>query len=89
MATAIRFSELKALGKSDREKALNGLISEAKAPVNGQAFVVKGKIQAYETRYELNSADLPAAIRDNKLRETAEVADWLFWIRVRELCGIG
>lgn len=87
MANAIRFADLKALGKTDRENAISGLMGEALAPVNGQAFVIKAKIQAYESRYEMSSAQLSERLKTNTFRETAEVSDWLFWLRVRELSG--
>ncbi|HEX3865516.1 MAG TPA: hypothetical protein VHV78_02150 [Gemmatimonadaceae bacterium] len=87
MANAIRFADLKSLGKADREHAIGVLVSEAKAPVNGQAFVIRAKIQGFESRYEMTSAQLRDGLRTNKIRETAEVSDWLFWLRVRDACG--
>ena len=87
MANAIRFADLKALNKQDRENAITGLVSEALAPVNGQAFVIKAKIHAYESEYEMTSAQLAEGLRNNAIRETAAISDWLFWLRVRELSG--
>jgi len=87
MANAIRFADLKALSKQDRENAIKGIRDEAIAPVNGQAFVMKAKIQAYESRYEMTSAQLRERLKTNTFRETAEISDWLFWLRVRDLSG--
>lgn len=44
------------------------------------------KVQAYEQRYELRSADLEQALRTGAIRETAEIADWV--IAHRTLIGL-
>ncbi len=87
MATAIRMGDLRALGKSEREKAIGGLVNEALRPVNGQAVIIKEKIQSYELRYKMTSDQLPVRLKNKTFCETAEVSNWLFWIRVRELSG--
>lgn len=44
------------------------------------------KIETFEQRYELASADLERALRSGQIRETAEVNDW--WISYRTLSGL-
>ena len=87
MALALRSGDLKALGKADRERAIGELIADAKAPVNGQALVIKAKIQGFETRYEMTSEALRQGLRANQVRETAEISRWLFWLHVRDACA--
>jgi hypothetical protein len=87
MGNAIHFSDLRALGGADRKNALEAVMREALAPTNGQAFVIRAKIQAYEARYEMTSAQMRQGLIDHSVRETAEVSDWLFWLRLRDLCG--
>lgn len=42
---------------------------------------LRREIHKYETRYELRSAELEAAVEHGTLRETAEVADWVIAYR--------
>ena len=47
---------------------------------------LRDEIRTYETRYELQSAELEAALRRGDIRETAEVAQWV--IAYRTLRGL-
>lgn len=85
MAHAIRVSDLGSLSMPDRERALGALAKEATAPVNGQAVVIKAKIQGYESRYEITSEQLRDRLRGNPNAETKDIADWLYWLRLRDL----
>jgi hypothetical protein len=38
---------------------------------------VKPVLRAFEARYEINSADLDAALADGRLRETEDICDWV------------
>ena len=85
MAHAIGVRDLGSLSKHDRDVAITALVKEAIAPVNGQAMVIKAKIQGYEARYEISSSQLMDRLRSNPSAETADIAQWLFWIRLRDL----
>ncbi|CAN5922257.1 hypothetical protein BH11GEM2_BH11GEM2_21820 [soil metagenome] len=85
MAHAIAARDLGSLSKHDRDIAVGALANEAIAPVNGHAMVIKAKIQGYETRYEISSSQLMERLRSNPSAETADIAHWLFWIRLRDL----
>lgn len=87
MANAIRLSDLRSLGMHDREHALGALVDEAVGPVNGQAMAIKARIQGFESRYEMTSAQLVERLSRNQTAETAEISEWLFWVRLRELSG--
>ncbi len=75
------------MGKHDREQAIGELVGEAVAPVNGQAMAIKARIQGFESRYEMTSAQLVDQLRRNLCKETAEISEWLFWLRLRDLSG--
>ncbi len=55
------------------------LLTERSAIANFIVVVerLQSKIHDYETRYEIDSADVPAAIEDGRLTESSEVCDWL------------
>ena len=48
-------------------------------------MVIKAKIQGYETLYEITSNQLLERLHENPGAETADIAQWLFWIRLRDL----
>lgn len=87
MANAIRLRDLRSLGKYDRERAIQALVGEAVAPVNGQAMAIKARIQGFESRYEMTSDKLVGRLRLNSCMETAEISEWLFWLHLRDLSG--
>lgn len=87
MANAIRLRDLRSLGKYDREQAIEALLGEAISPVNGQAMAIKARIQGFESRYEMTSAQLVDRLRRNSCMETAEISEWLFWLHLRDLSG--
>ena len=64
MGSMIHLSDLRTLGKVDRESVLGRVVAEAVAPTNGQAYVIKSKIQAYESRYEMTSAEMRQGLQE-------------------------
>jgi hypothetical protein len=64
-----------------RDAVLARLMEEARAPSNGFPEAV-ARIRAFEDRYEMTSAELVVRLSDGRQKETAEVAQWLFWLSV-------
>ncbi|NTW52992.1 MAG: hypothetical protein HGB22_10465 [Chlorobiaceae bacterium] len=80
----MKTSELAALPGQDRLAALDAIIESAET-MNGQSTkFLKEKIQEFELRYEMSSAQLLEAFAKGTVRETAEIAQWLFWIDTLE-----
>ncbi len=84
MGYAVKDVELLSMSEKDRSKTLADLVAAANAPRNGQALRIDARIRKYELRYEMSSNDLLAKLAANTVRETAEIADWLFWIGTRD-----
>jgi hypothetical protein len=82
-ANTIRLSDLRAMSDEERKATLARVSAEANAPMNGQVAMIETKIRAYEERYEMSSDELIERLKSNEQRETAEIADWLFWLSVR------
>lgn len=40
--------------------------------------ILDARLRVFEQRYELRTSELPKAIEDGVLRDTADVSDWLF-----------
>lgn len=82
---AIRLSDLKALNPTEKTDVLNRLTAEAAARPNGQASGAYTRVRAFEDRYEISSEQLLTGLKDGSVRETAEINEWLFCLRLLEI----
>ena len=83
----VRLSELRDLPPEEKERALNGLIEEARASeatANGYLSELGEQIEEFERRYELSSERLLEELYKGTRTETAEIARWLMLLRLRE-----
>ncbi len=87
MSRAVRFSEIREASPAVREKALTGIIAEARAPANGSLTDLDARITGYEERYGLTSDQLLDELSTGKREETADVLSWLMLLRVRGRVG--
>ena len=83
MAYHIKLADLANMSRDDQERELAAL-TRAAAKRNGQRAVLDSRIRRFELRYELSSTQLRHALQSGAMRETAEIAEWLFWIDTRE-----
>jgi hypothetical protein len=83
----LRLADLQAMTPKDREAAIAQLTAEAIAPTNGQAVGTAARIKEFERTYEMTSGALLARLSAGEIQETAAIAEWLFWLKVRG--GIG
>ena len=83
MAYHIKLADLANMSRDDQERELAAL-TRAAARRDGQRAVLDSRIRRFELRYEMSSSQLRGALRNGTLRETAEIAEWLFWIETRE-----
>jgi hypothetical protein len=82
MARRIRLADLSAMSVEDREDALRELTLAATGEKNGTASATAARIRRLEIQYEMSSDDMLARLADKSLKETAEIADWLFLLEV-------
>jgi hypothetical protein len=82
---AVRISDLRTMTPSEQADTLAQLVSEARAPANGHLAATVARIRAFEQRYEMTSVELVTGLRDGRVRETAEIAEWLFWLNVQTM----
>ena len=83
MTYSVRTTDLQKMDAGEREHMLSELVRHATAPRNGQASILNAKIRAFEERYEMSSEELVEALRSARLRETADISRWLFWLEAR------
>jgi hypothetical protein len=72
------------MNAAERDEVLAEAFTPATASIRVHLVAISAKVRQYEARYEMSSADLPAALASNRIRETAEICDWLFWSDVRD-----
>jgi hypothetical protein len=72
---AIRLSDLCSLSEAEQLQALNELSAEPSP--------ARARIRRYELRYEMSSAEMRRQIASGQMKETADIADWLFWLNAQ------
>lgn len=85
MATSVRVADLETMKPAERDELLNQLVAESTGPANGHFALAEARVRAFEQRYEMTSAELVEQLGAGTQRETAEVAEWLFWLSVLDL----
>ncbi len=83
MAYTTKTKDLSQMTSVERDRVLGEIVDAARAPRNGQAAVLDARIRGYEKQYEMTSDSLLLRLSSHEIRETAEIADWLFWLSVR------
>ena len=78
--SALKLSEFFALSPEEREAALQEFID---TPPNGEADQLRRAIAAFESRYEMSSADMRAKLEANELRETFDIGEWYMLLKVQ------
>ena len=72
MANALRLSELSSMTRQERSDLLRQLAAVAAGGPNGHSAAAAARIRVFEDRYEMSSVRMVEALRDGKMRETAE-----------------
>jgi hypothetical protein len=74
---------------AEREEAeLNALVAAARAQ-NVSGGEEGSELLKYEERYGFSSEELPAKLAAGEIEETAEVADWLFFLNAESSYAAG
>lgn len=85
MSHQVRISELSNMDTAQRTRALESLVQATRSGrMNSSAL--DARIRKLEQRYEISSADLRKQLRDGRIKETAEIAEWLFLLDARPDC---
>lgn len=87
MGLSVRLADLDGMTPEKRDELLGQLIKEATRPAGGKLALVAAHITVFERRYEMSSGELLERLRTGQQRETAEIAQWLFWLQVQRRCA--
>lgn len=85
MSHAVRLSDLSAMSGKDREGVFKRLNDEASQKPNGPLDAATARVKAFEQRYEFSSERLLERLAKGEQKETAEVNEWLFCLRLLSL----
>lgn len=79
----VRLDQLAQMDAPAKERAMDDLVREAKAPRNGQAQALDRRIREFETRYEMSSEAMKAKFARGEIQDTADISSWLMLLDVR------
>ncbi len=79
----INLKALSEMPAQEREETLSELVKGAILPRNGETSRLDARIREFEVRFEMTSAELHEGLRTGDLKETAEIAKWLFLLEAR------
>ncbi len=79
----IKLKALSEMSPREREETLSALVKGAILPRNGQTSRLDARIREFEVRFEMTSTELHERLRAGNLKETAEIAKWLFLLEAR------
>lgn len=69
---------------AERRALLDASFEASADSVRVKLLEIGVRVRRYESRYEISSAELPAALAANTIQETAEICDWIFWVKIRD-----
>jgi hypothetical protein len=79
---ALRSRDLARMSPPEAEAAIAKLAQCVGEPNPAFDARVRARIRDFEIRYEVTSAEMLEELRDGRRKETAEIAEWLFWLSV-------
>lgn len=80
MLNLMSASALSVLDEQAQAEELGALVEHSKTANGSASAYLSGKIRTFEVRYEMSSGELHAALADGQQKETAEIAEWLFYL---------
>ncbi len=78
MVHQILLSDLSHMSESEREEQLSALVRAARQPSDAARSLLNSRIREFELRYEMSSETLLQKLRKGEVKETADIARWLF-----------
>ena len=67
------------LDDKEKQAELAALVASARQANGHTTQQLKARVRQYELRYEMTTSELLKELAKGTQKETAEIADWLFW----------
>lgn len=87
MLNHVSVSAVGVLDEQAQAEELDALVEHSKAADGSASAYLMGRIRAFEVRYEMSSNELHVALSQGRQNETAEIAEWLFYLDALEAHG--
>lgn len=82
MTLTLRSADLGKMTPEEREYALDVALADSPESASVYRSIVRARLRVFEERYELPSSDLHAALKNKRLTDTKDIAQWLIWLSV-------
>lgn len=83
MPVTIPSAALRQMSAAERERLLADAFETSPEALANYLAVVDARLRVFEQRYEIPTSLLGEAMGSGKLRDTADVSEWLFWAHLR------
>lgn len=83
MPVTIPSAALRQMSEAERTRLLDAAFADSPDALVNYLAVLDARLRVFEQRYELPTSALPEAMASGRLRDTAEVSEWLFWAQLR------
>lgn len=83
MTYQLKFKDLAGMIPEERGAEYSTAARELRAPERSGLEALDARIREYELRYEISSEDLLEKLERGEMKETAEIARWLFLLEIR------
>jgi len=70
-----------------RDRAIEATVTAGEPVGKTYLLALDARIRAFESRYELPTPNLQAALEAGRIPETAEICEWLFLASLRSRLG--
>ena len=80
MLNQITTSYLASISEASRTQELNALVEHSRNANGATSDYLATRIRVYETTYEMTSDELLKKLENGSQKETADIADWLFFL---------
>jgi len=84
MKKSVTLSALATMSTSEREAKIREIVASSRGPLNGELHQVEGEIEAFETRFQIDSETMRREVRSGIRPETWDVCRWLMALRTRD-----
>ena len=83
MPVTIPSAALAHMSDAERARLVDAAFVWSEKTLTNYLAVLDARLAIFEQRYELLTSELGEAVQSGRLRETAEVSEWLFWAHIR------
>lgn len=81
---ALKTRDLAKMSGAEREQVIADAFASSATTSRSMMVTIGARIRHFESRYNLPTSQLPAALAENRIQETADICEWQFWVSVRD-----